>query len=93
MKRRRGERRALPYVCRRCGARLTIVGSSDVGTRILKCPVCKVMDRRLPAERRVLPPELAGLGGGHLRASAVVAVLLTLVALGAAVAYVMAVVR
>ena len=59
MKRRRGERRSLPYICQKCKETPThIVGDPSIGTQILKCSKCGIMDRRLPAERRVVPPEL-----------------------------------
>ncbi|MGE0160710.1 MAG: hypothetical protein AB7T31_14985 [Gemmatimonadales bacterium] len=60
MKRRRGERRKEPYACPWCGTVLRLVGSREHGAQIWKCPACGTMDRRLPVERRVIPPELAG---------------------------------
>jgi len=58
LKRRRArDRRENPYVCRRCATPLQAVGGS-IGATILKCPTCRVMDRRLPSDRRVIPPEL-----------------------------------
>lgn len=46
--RRRRERRAEPYRHQVCGQELRIVGTSQIGGRIYKCPTCGTMDRRLP---------------------------------------------
>jgi hypothetical protein len=55
---------------------LHVVGQAGIGCQIFKCPTCGNMDRRLPAERRVIPDDL----GRPSRASSNVVLALELLA-------------